>query len=81
MTDGDDTGRSSALPPRSAAVSSPRARLVADLADRVRELALAGDLAGARIAQEAIAKLLGRGDEEPSPVVDLAGKRSARHRG
>jgi hypothetical protein len=51
--------------------------LVADLADHVRELALAGDLEAARIASDALTRLLGTGDAS-APVVDLACARRGR---
>ena len=41
-----------------AKLPTPRASLVADLADHVRELAFVGDLEAARIAGDALARLL-----------------------
>lgn len=67
----DETRRAIAKPP------TPRASLVADLADHVRELAFVGDLEAARIACEALAQLLGTSDAS-SPVVDLARVRGRR---
>lgn len=68
------------LPPRSgsSAAASPRARLIADLADRIRELALAGDVHAMRAAQQALEAIVAAPGGESAPVVDLAHERAKR---
>jgi hypothetical protein len=65
------------LPPRSAA-ASPRARLIADLADRIRELALVGDVHAMRAAQQALDALVSAPGGESAPVLDLAREKAKR---
>jgi hypothetical protein len=67
-----DSGTGPALPPRAA--------LIADLAGRLAELAAAGDVDAARIASDAIARLLAApaAASEPAAVIDLAAKRGQR---
>ncbi len=67
--------------------ASPRAALLAALFDSARGAALSGDLDVARIAHEAIGKLLGAAapswdgvEVKGAPVVDLAGERRRRER-
>jgi hypothetical protein len=58
----------------SGAAPNPRAALVVQLAAAVGALASVGDLDGARVASEALSKLLGA-TGEAAPVVDLAERR------
>jgi hypothetical protein len=58
--------------------ASPRAALIASLADHVRALALAGDLEAARVASDALARLLTGKEGDTAPIVDLARARERR---
>lgn len=58
--------------------ANPRAALVAALTAAVRDATAAGDLECARIAHEALGRLLGAAAGEPAPVVDLAERRGGR---
>ena len=64
----DDSRRRIAKP------MTPRAALLAVLADYVKLLALAGDIEAARVASDAIGRLLGS-NETSASVVDFAGAR------
>ena len=71
----------------SMAAPSPRGALLAALFDGARAAALAGDLDAARIAHEAIGKLLGAAappgeatERSDAPVVDLAEELRRRER-
>lgn len=64
-TVGDDSRRAIAKPP------TQRAAFVASLAEHVKTLALAGDVEAARIASDAIGRLLGSSATE-ARVLDLA---------
>ncbi len=59
---------------------TPRARFIAELAEQVKALALAGDVAAARVACEALARTLGI-DGGAGQVLDLADARRDRERG
>jgi hypothetical protein len=65
---------------RRAIAKSPNARaaLIVALTDHVRTLALVGDLEAARVASDAIARLLGTAAASPGMVVDLARSRDRR---
>ncbi len=52
--------------------ANPRAALVADLAEHVKVLVVAGDLEAARVAGAAIARLLGSASDDIGNVVDLS---------
>lgn len=58
--------------------ADPRAALISSLARSVADLGAAGDIAGARIATEALSRLLATADGGACPVVDLAGERAKR---
>jgi integrase len=64
----------------SATTASPRAALLQSLLDAARAAVAAGDLEAARIAHEAVGKLLGEGEGKGAPVVDLADVRRGRAR-
>lgn len=66
---GDETRRAIAKP------SSTRAAFVVELAERVKVLTLAGDLEGARVAVEALQRLLGAAPSKLADVLDLASRR------
>lgn len=55
-----------------------RAGLVETLTAAVRDLAGAGDLEAARVAHEALGKLLGAPTGQPAPVADLGVERARR---
>jgi integrase len=55
-------------------IANPRARLIADLSQRMTEAALAGDLEAARICHETIAKLLGDPPSGGADVVSIRRK-------
>jgi integrase len=59
---------------------SPRAVFLAALAHHAGALALAGDLAAARVASRALAELLAEGGGGGAAVVDLAAEREKRER-
>ena len=63
-TDGDEPRRAIAKPRR------PREAFIASLAERLKVLALASDIDAARVASDAIARLLGSGGTG-ADVVDL----------
>lgn len=56
--------------------ASPRQALIAALANAARDAALAGDLVAARVAYDALGRLLG--DAEPGEVLDLNAERDRR---
>ncbi len=61
------------LPPSApTAPANPRQALLASLTDAIRDASGSGDMGAARIAMEALAKLIGDGSSAASPVVDLA---------
>lgn len=60
--------------------ASPRAVLAAQLAGAVAQLMAAGDLAGAKVAADALQALLGASEAGTAPVVDLAAVRRERGR-
>jgi hypothetical protein len=70
-TVGDGWRRAIAIPP------SPRAAFVASLAEHLKTLAIGGDIEAARIASDAIARLLGSSARVAS-VVDLETARRRR---
>jgi len=56
--------------------ATPRARMIADLCQALAAAATDGDLAAARVAHEALGRLLGAEDHrDGAPVVDLASRR------
>ncbi|HVY48634.1 MAG TPA: hypothetical protein VHB21_22255 [Minicystis sp.] len=73
--DDDDDSR---LGPNDDRASSPRAALVAALADAVKAASAAGDLHAARVAVEALARLV----DVPAPggpeIADLSAERARR---
>lgn len=71
-TVGDETRRTVAK------VRNARATFIATLADHVKVFGAAGDLEAARIAADAISRLLGRPATEEDSVVDLVRERSRR---
>jgi hypothetical protein len=58
--------------------SSPRARLIQALSETISAAALAGDLAAARVASDALQRLLAEPEVVAAEVVDLAKERSRR---
>jgi len=70
-TDGDETRR------RLAKAKNPRASLLALLAEHIAELALVGDIGAARIASDALARLLAAQAPE-SVITDLSSARGRR---
>jgi len=69
-TSGDpwDTGGTN---PNAREVAAPRARLIADLSAALVRAAEAGDLAAARVAHEALGRLLEHVDGDAAEVVEL----------
>lgn len=63
-------------PDDSKTIPSPRWVLVGALTDALRDATAAGDLGAARVALEALGKLLGEGPGEGGQVVDLASRRA-----
>ena len=71
LPSGQAIGQDPGQPPE-----SPRRALIAALANAVREAAAAGDLAAARVAHEALGRLLT--EACPRAVVDLSAERERR---
>lgn len=61
--------------------ASPRAALLAHLAEDLRAAVLAGDVEAARVAHEAIGRLLGGEVAGEGSVIDLAAERNRRDGG
>jgi len=55
-----------------------RARMMANLAADLQAALEAGDVEAARVANEAMTRLLGSGAQPPAPVVDLGSVRAKR---
>lgn len=69
------------LSPTGDTPGTPRDRFVASLAETIREASAAGDLEAARVAHDALGKLLrAPGPGGAAPVVDLATEREKRER-
>lgn len=65
-------------PPGEVSAPSARAAFIVELAEQVKAMALAGDLEAARVASDALARLLGGATGKSTSVVDLGSERRRR---
>ena len=67
-------------PTSAAALSNPRQALLTSLTDAIRDATSAGDMGAARIAMDALTKLMGDAGTASGSVVDLSDKLRKRRR-